>query len=329
MRTPKQRQHPLLHPLSYIFAAPANVRLIRGLALAHTPMTVGELAKRSQLGRTSTYPALHDLEKAGIVEFVGAGAQQQVQLRARHPLARPLEELFRAETKRFESFVVALRSLLADLPVRSMSAWTDNRIQNRAAEYTLQLLFVAHPEDIEQLTDLLNSTLGKVEREYDVHLAVHGLTRTELERLSTTEADILEQPVLLDGVPPDALLRRSNPVITTLGSHADHDARSRRLALAIAAKLRKDPGLRQVAETHVKRRIRKASAGEKRELIEWLRILSTMSAARLQALLREDSERATRLRQSLPALGLLSPTERNAIIQANTDSEAIAAVTRR
>ena len=79
--------------------------------------------------------------------------------------------------------------------------------------------------------------------------------------------------------------------------------------------------LRQVAA-----RAKTASPQERRELLEWERILATMSPARLERLLVEPSERATRQRQSLPALALLTPAERCAVLASKTDDEARAAV---
>ena len=84
-----------------------------------------------------------------------------------------------------------------------------------------------------------------------------------------------------------------------------------------------------IAEDRVKRRAREADPRERRELTEWIRILSTMPPARLQRFLLEDSERAIRLRQTLPGLNLLSPVERDAVVRSQTDAEAIAAITHR
>ncbi len=184
---------------------------------------------------------------------------------------------------------------------------------------------------MEKLVDSLDSRLAKVERVHDVHISVHGLTRSELEALPNAQVSTLSEAVLLAGVPPVALLEPSHSTATstTLTSHDDHDARSRRLALAIATKIRRDPGLISIAEDRIKRRARKASPGERRELAEWMRVLSTMSPARLRRFLLENDERAIRLRQSLPALNLLSPAERDAVVRSQTDADVIAAVTRR
>jgi DNA-binding transcriptional regulator GbsR (MarR family) len=331
MRPLKHPKNHLLRPLNDILGTQANVRLVRALTLSPIPLTSGELAKRAQLGRTSIYPALRELERAGVIEFVGAGAQRQVQLRVRHPLAGILTRLFRAEAGRFEELIAALRELLEELPFRPISVWADERAQDAQSEHSLRLYFVARPEELEKLTDHFNSSLSRVEHAYDTHIDVKGLTRSEFVTLYGTQESMLSEAVLIGGVPPTALLEPSRVPATksSVTSHNEHDARARRLALAIATKIKRDPGLISLAEDRMKRRASKASPGERRELTEWMRALSTMSPARLRSFLLEDSERAIRLRQSLPALNLLSPSERNAVIQSQSDADVIAAVTRR
>lgn len=329
MRSPKQRQNRLLQPLNEAFGTEANVRLLRILALRTTSVTAGELAKQAMLSRTSIYPALRELERTGVVEFIGAGARRLVQLRERYPLSRSLRELFRAEACRFDALTSALRELLSALPRAPISAWIDPGGEDLESTDTLSLYLMARPEELDTLVDYVNDRLADVERKYDVHIAVHGLTRSELETLHKTPSLALDNAVLLGGVPPVAMLERSRPSTrnrSTIVSHTEHDARSRRLALAIAAKIRRDPGLIAIAEDRVKRRAREANARERRELMEWIRILSTMSPARLQRFLLEDSERAVRLRQTLPALNLLSPVERDAVVLSRTDADVMAAI---
>ena len=331
MRKPIQRQSLFLQPLDGILGTPANVRLLRILALRRTSLTAGELAKNAVLGRTSIYPALRQLERAGVVEFIGAGSRRLVQLRDRHPLSRILRDLFKTEALRLEALGVSLRKLLSNLPHHPLSAWLNETADGAPDADTLNLYVVAQPQDLERITDYLNAHLADPERKHDVHIAVHGLTRSELDPLVQTSIGPLGQLVLLAGVPPLALTARlrSAPSDSTFASHREHDARSRRLALAIAAKIKRDPGLIASAEDQVKRRAQKASPRERRELAEWIRILSTMSAARLQRFLVEDSERAVRLRQTLPMLNILSPAEREAVVRSQTDADVIAAVTQR
>jgi hypothetical protein len=52
----------------------------------------------------------------------------------------------------------------------------------------------------------------------------------------------------------------------------------------------------------------------------------TMSPSRLQRFLTEPSERATRLRQTLPLLDVLSPAERDAVLASTSDDEVRAIV---
>jgi hypothetical protein len=81
-----------------------------------------------------------------------------------------------------------------------------------------------------------------------------------------------------------------------------------------------------IALRHVRRREKNASPQEGRELREWERILVTMTPSRLRQLLVERTERATRLRQTLPALDLLTPAERDAVLASTSDAEVRAVV---
>ena len=331
MRPPKKQQNRLVHPLNKIFGTEANVRLLRVLALQNTSLTAGELAKRGMLGRTSIYPALRELEQAGVVEFIGGGARKLVQLRSGYPLSRTLKQLFRAEARRFDALTSALRELASAMPRAPISAWMDPGGENLENTDTLRLYVIARPEDLDALADYLNERRQNLERKYDVHIAVHGFMSSELETLQRTPLTTPNRVVLLGGVPPLALLERSQSRAKTftIVSHDEQDERSRRLAVAVAAMIRRDPGLIAIAKERVKRRAHEASPRERRELMEWIRILSTMSPARLQRFLLEDSERAIRLRQTLPALNFLSPVERDAVMRSQTDAEVVAAITHR
>jgi hypothetical protein len=211
------------------------------------------------------------------------------------------------------------------LPLRPISVWVDDRARDGQSEHTLMLYFLARPEELEALTDFFNSSLSKIEQTYDTHVQVKGLTSSELKTSYSTQTNTLGEAILIDGVPPAALLEPSRDTATkaTLKSHDEHDARARRLALAIATKIKRDPGLIRLAEERLKRRATQASPRERRELAEWMRALVTMSSARLRKFLLEDNERAIRLRQSLPALSLLSSSERDAVIHSHTDADVI------
>jgi hypothetical protein len=179
------------------------------------------------------------------------------------------------------------------------------------------------PAALTQITDAFSQQLGPIEREYDVHIEVHGTTRSELAaRVPPEHETILENAVVLAGAIP-RYVKGSDERRST--RHEEHDVRGRRLGIALAAKVKRDPGLVHAARAQIAARLKHASVSEQRELREWERILA-LSPARLQRFLRDPGERATRLRQTLPALGILTPTERNAVLKARTDEEAYGAV---
>src|SRR5262249_15973810 len=158
MRPPKEHQNRVVHPLNEVFGTEANVRLLRVLALQNTSLTAGELAKRARLSRSAIYPALRELERAGVVEFIGPGPRKLLQLLLAYPLSRSLKEVFRAEARRFDSLTIALRELVATMPRAPISAWmeTDHGGENLKSTDTLTLYVVARPEELDTLTDYLN-----------------------------------------------------------------------------------------------------------------------------------------------------------------------------
>lgn len=319
MRT--KPQSALQAPFNDILGTEANVRLLRVLALAGTPLAAGELARRAELGRTSIYPALGSLERVGIVAFVGAGAQRQISLRDQHPLAHPLVELFRAERRRLEQMIVALGRVAGVLRPRPVGVWVEGL--SEPLQDIVSCWILSDPTTLPQLTDAFSQQLGPIEREYDVHIEVHGTTRSELAvRVPPEKGAILEDAVVLAGAIPRYVKDSDEPRSTL---HEKHDARGRRLGIALAAKLKRDPGLVRAARAQIAERLKHASSGEQRELREWERILA-LSPARLQRFLMDPGERATRLRQTLPTLGILTPAERTAVLTARTDEEAYGAV---
>lgn len=323
-------QSKLRAPLNEMLGTEANVRLLRVLTLAETSLTAGELAQRAGLGRTGVYPALAALEAAGIIEYVGVGAQRQLRFRDEHPLSGAIASLFRAEAGRLDALVDQLRSVFRSLPSREvLSAWLDgtaltDRVtpEPQLNEDFLTCYLVAEGKALPEAIKDVQSQLPKVERRFDVNLDIVGMTRSEITTRLSPAA--FRDPVLLAGVPPVALLEdaktKSARQLRNRVVHEYHDDSARRLAQAIVLRLQRDPSRRDVARAHIQKRIRLASKHEQLELKEWLRLLS-LSPAMLQRFLVDPSPRATRLRQSLPALGLLTPRERDAVLKARSEEE--------
>ncbi len=320
-------QSRLRAPLNAILGTEGNVRLLRVLSLAGTSLAAGELAQQAGLGRTSVYPTLSALADTGIIEYVGGGTQRQVRFRSDHPLAGAIEGLFRSEARRLDALVDQLRSDFGSLKT-VLSAWLDgsaltDRVTHevQANEDFLTCYVVAEPRALSAILDDVRSRLPKVERRFEVNIDTIGMTRSEIGFRLTPEA--FRDPVLLAGVPPLALLAddeiKSVRELRHKVVHAYHDDSARRLSRAIALRLQQDPSRLPVARKHVQKRMRTASKQEQLELKEWLRLLSLPSAM-LQRFLVDPGPRATRLRQSLPALGLLTPREREAVLRAPSEA---------
>lgn len=328
-------QSRLRAPLNEILGTEANVRLLRVLSLAGTSLTAGELAQRAGLGRTSVYPALSALETTGIVEYVGAGPQRQVQFRPDHPLGGAIGSLFRSEAGRLDALVDQLRSVFGSLSSRHvLSAWLDgtaltDRVTQEVQGNTdfMTCYLVAETKTLPTVLEDLRSRLPKIEQRFEVSIDTVGMTRSEIGFRLTPAA--FRDPVLLAGVPPLALLddaeMKSARELRNQVAHDYHDDSARRLAHAVALRLQQDPSRKRVARAHVQKRMRLASKQEQLELKEWLRLLS-LPPAMVQRFLVDPSPRATRLRQSLPALGLLTPREREAVVHARTEDEIKAIV---
>ena len=81
---------------------------------------------------------------------------------------------------------------------------------------------------------------------------------------------------------------------------------AREIARQVAAKLTRDPELVAHARDFIDRRLALAGNTERLALLEWKGLLESLTAGQLAMLLREDSDRADRLRESLPFVGALA-----------------------
>ena len=102
------------------------------------------------------------------------------------------------------------------------------------------------------------------------------------------------------------------------------DERSLAFERLIAAKLRDEPALIEKARGNLARWLETCSDGVRPALLEWQRLLAG-PFDELLALLEATDERATRLRQSSPFAGALTPGERFAILREFQTRESRAA----
>jgi hypothetical protein len=96
--------------------------------------------------------------------------------------------------------------------------------------------------------------------------------------------------------------------------HRMIDERSLAFGKAVAVKLRQDDQLVALAKTNIQRWLQTVSPRARGTLLEWQRTLDGPLEGALE-LLEGTDERSVRLRQSNPFAGVLSVSERRAILR--------------
>jgi hypothetical protein len=323
MRPTAIAESALRAPLNQIIGRESHVRLLRVLALRDDPIRSADLARLTGLDPAGVRRALDALVQTGIVEIVGTGRARQVQLRSAHPLAGAVRTLYAEERQRADTVIDAVSDIVAALTPAPRAAW----LMDPLARTPDDLL---EPIGVGILTTSKDAahTLESLERElatlagFDVTFDAHVWTTADLATITPRETALLQhvQPIL--GPPPltfteqaTARAPRAASSASTL-SHDDLDERSLALASAVASKLARDPDLVRQARTALAKRLADASRREKPTLREWELLLRTVPPAKLRHVLVDRGPRATRLRQSLPFVDVLTPAEREAVLAA-------------
>lgn len=310
MRPIARAQSALRTPLNDILGTEANVRILRTLSATSVPMAPTEIATSALLNLSGALRALSALEEVGIIGRVGSGRRQPVMLRRAHPLAPAIESLFAAEGQRFQRLVDSLKDIAGRLAPPPKSLWLEGSLaaqRDRVGE-PARVGLLTTARDLDQSVSLIQSQSAAIEQELDVTIEVRGLTAADLVAMPPNDAKQLHDVLPVFGPPPGLFLGTKKKV-PARRTHADLDDDSRAMAAAIARHLKRDPGIAERAKQYVHQRLAEASAGEQRELREWESILENTSAARLRQFLVDPGARATRLRQTMPFLSVLSQDE--------------------
>jgi hypothetical protein len=322
MRPPSRRQSALRAPLNNILGTEANVRILRALTEGDTPLSASELARRTRLGLSGVVKAIAGLVDTGILAPVGSGPRSPVHLRPDHPLTTALRELFAREREHFHILLTRLRAAATRIDPAPRAVWIQGAVatgNDRTGEPVVVGILDA-ARTLDGAREALETQVEGLARELDVTVEVRARTTADLEAAPPGEMDELREVIPLLGPPPVALLtqddtpKRRRAARARTRSHRDADARALAFGSAIADRLRTNPSLIPHARDYIANRLPNASAGERRELQEWDRILRTMSVAKLRRLLTDTGERATRLRQTLPFVGVLTEEERMRLV---------------
>jgi DNA-binding transcriptional ArsR family regulator len=315
VRPTTQPQSGIRMPLNGILGTEANVRILRALAESTAPISAAELARRAQLQRSSVHRALRTLAGLGIVSFVGTAPHLQVSLADRSPLTEPIRALFGAEHSRYEELLAGLKRAATRIDPPPTAVWVEGGVARGVDQPgdAVIVCVLGSPRDVDDGAEALREAIQSLERKLDVTIEVRSRTLADLEARSNDLDDEFQHAIPVFGIPPMGLLKRyrGDWEKRNIHMHGDHDARSLALGKRIADRLARDPSLVARARTHIQDRWSKASGRERKELDEWRRILDTATPARLRKILSDPGERGTRLRQTLPFLGVVSDDDSN------------------
>lgn len=320
MRPPTQPQSALRNPLNYLLGTEGNIRILRSLTETNAAMSVGEIARQSQLERSGVRRSLQALTDFGVLHKVGLGAAPQYTLRPGHPLTGALIELFGAERKHAGAVLDGIRQAVARLSPPPVAVWIEGPVASGkdAVGDPIILRIVDGSRTLQVSMAAVRDSLEAIEYSLDVTIEVVGSTPADLNTGGQGALTQAHTALSVSGLPPSAFVPpgvSGADVSRSHQSHADLDERARELGEFIAARIAKDPTVIPRAREYVTRRLAVASSGERHELEEWDRILRTASPARLRRLLVDRGERATRLRQSLPFIGILEVNERERMLR--------------
>jgi hypothetical protein len=222
-----------------------------------------------------------------------------------------VRNLFRAERSWFESLVDRMREVAKRLPGPPKAVWIEGPIaaESDSLGDPITLGVLSTSRELPDVLAALEDPIDQWSDDLDVTVEPRGLTLPDLEALTEKERDPMRHVIPVLGPPPLLLAGRWKVVSRKPRSHADLDMEARARAEAIADQLKSNPALVKRALVELRKRIAKASPGERHELREWERILTTTSLPRLRRLLADAGERATRLRQTMPFEWVLSSGE--------------------
>jgi len=301
MRPPRIRRSRLRYPLDVVLGSAAHVRLMR--VILHEvggPVSVTDAARMAGLSTTGARKALEILVGLGVVTRVGTGRAQKYGPTDGNPFASLLNQLFQQEQQEHAELLRSLRDAVAMPEIRD--AWLRELpdLEKRA----LELDVVVDVKAFSWIGPELRSRLIQAERRFDIIVEVNSFTQAD-------SPEVPEDAVLLWG-PGQATASDRSPGAQ---SHADSAERSWRTTQVIADMMKSDPSLTRRALQHTNMLLHEGQGTANSDLGEWRQLLETYSEQRLRDLLVSRSSRADRLRRSSPFFAVLTPEERDRVME--------------
>ncbi|WP_428236552.1 hypothetical protein [Gracilimonas sp.] len=297
------------YPLTKILGSKSHVQLIRVMILVGEPITAKKLIKRTGLSKQGVYDGIDRLNKLGVIKYVGSG--KQIELRKKHPFYKSLTQLFSYEHEYFNEILNELKRQIGELKEKPLSAWIHGNIASGQDEYgdPIEIAMLGKVKTVDSMVSEFRERMftSGFENRFDVTLEIKGVTSADKDQL------LEKDKILLFGTDPAFYI---NDVDKNLDSksHQEHDDSSLYNANHWLDFLKTHPEIIERTKMHLKERVDSEKSGIKNELVEWYRLLESMSFQRLKKLMQSDSERSTRLRQSLPFWPVLTEAERKEFI---------------
>lgn len=292
--------------LNSVLGSGARVRVVRFLtAESNRASSVSEIARGTGLTKQGVSKALRQLVGEGVVIRSGSGRSNVYAFQSDSPLLAPLRELFSVESTLQADLVSDLRHALAGIP-SLRAAWV--RRWPDAANEAIEIEALADASLLAEVRIESRAALLPVEARHDrvVEVVVHTPADVpDLDSLAVT---------MLAGAPQDSVARLRTRVVRG-------EERAQRTMRTIALMLPEDPSLRKRGCKHLERLLKEDQGAASHDLLEWRQILEAYSDQRLADFLGSGSSRSMRLYQSMPFLAVLTPTERDRLLDAIEDQQ--------
>ena len=301
MRPPRVQRSRLEYPLDATLGSAAHVRLIR--VILHEvggAVSVTDAARMAGLSTTGARKALEVLAGLGVVTRVGTGRAQKYGPAEDGSFASLLNQLFQQEQRQYEELLRSLREAVAMPEVRN--AWL--RDVSGPDARTLELDLVADTKAFDWIGSELRTRVIPTEKRFDIIVEVNVFTRADSPQIPADAVPIW-------GHSEEAARDRSPGPQT----RADSVERSWRTAQVIAEMVKSDPSLTRRALQHTNMLLHEGQGTANSDLGEWRQLLETYSGERLRDLLVSRSSRADRLRRSSPFFAVLTPDERDRVME--------------
>lgn len=295
MRPPRISKNILRYPLDDILAAPAHVRLLRVLLFdLGEVVSVTDAARIAGLSHPGARKAFESLEQAGVVIRVGSGRAIKYGLVQGNPFLPLLRELFEREHEQYQNLLHSLRSAI-ELP-ETREAWI--RRLPTGSNRTVDIDLVASVTAVSRIADEIRSRVMNIEKQWNIIVELHVYTRAD-------RPEIPSDAIVLWTSGESSGTEHSLPLQTRVES----EERSRIMAQELAGMLERDPTLKKRALRYLDRLLKEGQGMADRDLKEWRQLLESYSTAQLKDLLTSDSQRALRLRRSIPFYSVLTDAE--------------------